>query len=97
MRTFKIDSMVCAAVSGQIKNTEMDTSAAVRFAYEPGNGTRYEMVLARFGEELFVGITNFRSSYCFTKAEHPDYVAEKLRLSAGDAEEITKVINACFA
>ena len=58
MRTFKIDSMVCAAVSGQIKNTGMDTTEAMRFAYEPGNGTRYEMVLSRFGEELFVGITN---------------------------------------
>lgn len=70
---------------------------AFRFAYEPGNGTRYEMVLARFGEDLFVGIPNFRSSYYFTKAEHPAYVAEKLRLSEGDAVEVTNVINACFS
>ena len=96
MRTLKIDSMVCAAVSGQIKNTGMDTSEAMRFAYEQGNGTRFEMVLARFGEELFIGITNFRSCYTFPKAEHPTYVAEKLRLGMADAEEVTKVINACF-
>lgn len=97
MRTFKTDKMVCAAVRGSIKNTGVDTTEAMRFAYEPGNGTRYEMVIARFDEELFVGIPNFHRSYHFRKGTHPTYVAEKLRLSEGDAEEVTKVINACFS
>ena len=83
-------------VTARIGSSEVGNGAAWKFNYEPGNGTRYEMVIARFGDELFVGIPNFRSSYCFTKPEHWPYVGEKLRLSRGDAEEVTKVINACF-
>lgn len=96
MRTFKTSEQIGSAINGTVKNTGMDTTEAVRFNYEPGNGTRYEMVIARFGDELFVGIPNYRSSYVFTKPEQWPYVGEKLRLSRGDAEEVTKAINACF-
>jgi hypothetical protein len=74
-----------------------DEAKAKMFAFEPGNGTRYDMVLARFGDELLVAIINFRSAYTFTHGnQEPGYVAEKLRLDYGDAVPIAELINAQF-
>jgi hypothetical protein len=68
-----------------------------RFDYEPGNGTRYELLLCWLDEpdgdhSLAVSLLNFRTCYKFFFPPVWPYVAEKLRLARGDAEPLAELI-----
>lgn len=74
----------------------------IRFAYEPGNGTRFEVWLSWIrgtkltdGHRLIVSLLNFNT--CMEVPPFPvdaGYVGEKLRLKGTDAEHMAKLINA---
>lgn len=65
------------------------------FVFEPGNGTRFDIVMSNLMSGLLlVAIPNFRSGYWFSHQVSPGYVEEKLRLLPGDATHIADLINA---
>lgn len=68
-------------------------SEFARFDYEPGNGTRYELLLAWLEDgSLAVSVLNFRSCYKFGFPPVPYYLGAKLNLAPGDAEPLAELI-----
>lgn len=81
----------------QLSPLLFDSGQCARFDYEPGNGTRYELLLAWLEEPdqtqvLTVSLLNFRTCYVFGFPPVPSYLMEKLRLSRGDAEPLAELI-----
>jgi hypothetical protein len=62
-----------------------------------GNASQFKIHLQRRagGGELFVGVLSF-GCYAFTFPPHPSYIAEKLRLEPGDAENVADLIACQF-
>lgn len=81
----------------QLSPLLFSSGQCARFDYEPGNGTRYELLLAWLEEPdqtqvLAISLLNFRTCYKFGFPPVWTYVAEKLRLSSGDAEPLAELI-----
>lgn len=67
----------------------------VEFIYEPGNGTRFDVVMMELANSmLMVALPNFKACYWFLSQVSPGYVEEKLRQLPGDAEYLADLINA---
>ncbi len=81
----------------QLSPLLFSSGQCARFDYEPGNGTRYELLFAWLDEpdgdhSLAVSLLNFRTCYKFLFPPVPSYLMEKLRLSRGDAEPLSELI-----
>jgi hypothetical protein len=64
----------------------------IRFYYEPGNGTRFDVWLTKCDGTIIVSLLNFRSCWEFKFPPSPGYAGEKLRLEGTDAEHIAALI-----
>lgn len=71
------------------------------YHYEPGNGTRYEVVFSTyndgFGEKTVMTLVNFRKTMVLTSemrwASQIGYMKEKLGLGEGDCYALMPLIN----
>lgn len=57
-----------------------------------GNSTQYEIAIMRHDRGTVIGIIG-KGCYVFTHNAHPAYVQEKLKVGAGDAENVADFIN----
>ena len=66
----------------------VETLSVKNIVYQPGNGTRYEVVLGRTKDRLFIAVTNIRSFARFFAdygVLHYVYFKEKTGLDDSDA------------
>ena len=70
------------------------------FVYEPGNGTRYDVLFGvqdtGFGEEVVMSVVNMRKCMIISGQvgiQSMSYIQEKLELGAGDCYALIPLIN----
>lgn len=64
---------------------------------EPGNGSRYEYMVWRVGNQWFAAFPDFgRASRIGSGRNSWDYIADKFRCSMPDAKAMAAIINKCL-